>query len=88
MTAPTLEIITTRYRRGAVIKLARDHTHIALAKFIVETRHGVVELFDATGARLSAGRQYTTIEQAIELAVRECERIRKDLFEGCHDQPC
>lgn len=78
---PELKVMTTFYSRGAVVKLAEDHSAQAVAKFVVEVRRGEVRLMvaarDARGKPWLRERPHAgTLESAVAAAERECECIR------------
>lgn len=70
-----MHLYSTRYARGAVVKLARDHSSIPAAKFIVQRHEGRFQLLKGSHQPELVGT-FDTEAAAIEVAERECERIR------------
>lgn len=73
-----LKLYSTRYNRGAVIKLARNLSSTPAAKFIVQRHEGRFELKRGLDKPELVGT-FDTEAAAIEVAERECERIRSYL---------
>lgn len=76
----TLHLYSTRYARGAVVKLAESLTDPdPAAKFVVQRHEGGFILKRAEGRKLAHVCEFLTESAAIEIAERECERIRLSL---------
>lgn len=81
-----LQIHTTRYSRGAVVKLCPSPLHHAVAKFVIEAKRGRVWCRHfGEGSQHKATPAFPDLSEhisqdvAIEWAERECERIRLTL---------
>lgn len=83
----SLSVYSTKYSRGAVVKLAASHSDRPLVKFVIERKHGQagirIDTADDLGHYVQTPTPGLTEAQFIEYAERECERIRTVLG-GAH----
>ena len=76
---PALQILHTEYSRGAVVKLAQDSLHPAVAKYVIERHRGQFRVLNCTHRSPIHVHDAHTLEEATGYAIRECERIRMQL---------
>lgn len=82
-----LQVITTWYSRGPVVKLSRSHSVESIRKFVIENKRGHVTVksqgHDSRGKPAVETRLFSgTVDQAVVEAQRECERIRCSYEDG------
>lgn len=82
-----LQVITTWYSRGPIVKLAESHSVESIRKFVIENKRGQVTIktqgIDSRGKPAVETRFFQgTVDQAVSEAQRECERIRCSWVDG------